>query len=323
VTEEVVMNIGKGILLKLVSTVLFAVMSALIRYLGVRYPVGEVVFYRSAFAIVPVVVVYAWRGELAAAVRTERPLGQAGRGALSIVGMFCNFGALARLPLIEANAISFTSPLFGVALAALVLKERVRIYRWSAVIIGFIGVLVVLAPHFSSDELAVAMASATSLFGIIFAITGSLINAGTMIQTRRLTASESTSSIVFYFSLICALAGLVTWPFGWLTPTAGEFAVLTAIGFLGGTGHIVLTESYRYSSASVLAPFDYISMIWALVLGYALFGEMPTAMIIVGSAIIAAAGLFVIWREHQLALARRRDAAGLAIAAAATTFQTP
>jgi drug/metabolite transporter (DMT)-like permease len=301
-------NTSKGIVLKLISAVLFAVMSALIRYLGARYPIGEVVFYRSAFAIVPIVLIYAWRGELAATVRTERPLGQLNRGALSVVGMFCNFGALARLPLIEANAISFTSPLFGVAFAALFLKERVRIYRWSAVIIGFVGVLVVLAPHLSGDELTIVMASATSLAGVIYAIAGSITNAGTMIQTRALTQSESTSSIVFYFSLICALAGLVTWPFGWIAPTGREFFILACIGFLGGTGHIVLTESYRHAAASVVAPFDYTSMIWALVLGYAMFGETPTAAIIVGSAIIAAAGLFVIWRERQLALARRRDA---------------
>ncbi len=317
------MNTGRGVALKLISAVLFAVMSALIRYLGARYPIGEVVFYRSAFAIVPVVVVYAWRGELAATVRTERPLGQASRGALSIVGMFCNFGALARLPLIEANAISFTSPLISVALAALVLKERVRIYRWSAVTIGFLGVLVVLAPHLSGDELTVAMASATSLAGVIYAIAGSITNAGTMIQTRHLTKSETTSSIVFYFSLICALAGLATWPFGWLAPTGTEFAVLVAIGFLGGTAHILLTESYRYAAASVVAPFDYTSMVWALVLGYAMFGETPTPMIIVGSAIIAAAGLFVIWRERQLAVARRREAESPLAAAATIPLQTP
>ncbi len=310
------MNTGKGIVLKLVSAVLFAVMSALIRYLGASYPIGEVVFFRSAFAIVPVMIIYAWRGELVAAVRTERPFGQASRGALSIVGMFCNFGALARLPLIEANAISFTSPLFSVALAALVLKERVRIYRWSAVVVGFIGVLVVLAPHLSGDELTLAMASAASLAGVIYAIAGSVTNAGTMIQTRRLTQSETTSSIVFYFSLICALAGLATWPFGWLTPTSTEFAALISVGFLGGLGHIFLTESYRYASASVVAPFDYTSMIWALVLGYAMFGETPTLMIVLGSAIIAAAGLFVIWREHQLALARRRAADGSPASAA-------
>ncbi len=318
------MNTGKGILLKLVSAVLFAVMSALVRYLGARYPIGEVVFYRSAFAIVPVMLVYAWRGELMAVVRTERPLGQAGRGALSIVGMFCNFGALARLPLVESNAISFTSPLFSVALAALVLKERVRVYRWSAVIVGFIGVLVVLAPHFSGEELTIAMASATSVTGALYGITGSFSNAGVMIQTRRLTQSESTSSIVFYFSLSCALAGLVTWPFGWISPTAGEFAALISIGVLGGMAHIFLTESYRYASASVVAPFDYTTMIWALVLGYAMFGETPTPMIVTGSAIIAASGLFVIWREHQLALARRREAQGVPPeAVATTTLRTP
>jgi len=313
------MNTGKGILLKLISAVVFAMMSALVRYLGVRYPVGEVVFYRSAFAMVPVMLVYAWRGELAAVVRTERPFGQAGRGVISIAGMFCNFGAMARLPLVESNAISFTSPLFSVAMAALILKERVRIYRWSAVVVGFIGVLVVLSPHLSGDELTVAMASATSLAGILYGITGSFCNAGTVIQTRRLAQSETTSSIVFYFSLSCALAGLVTWPFGWVSPTGGEFAALIGIGVLGGTGHIFLTESYRHASASVVAPFDYTTMIWALLLGYVLFGETPTPMIVIGSAIIAAAGLFVIWREHQLALARKREAAGVPPEAAATT----
>jgi drug/metabolite transporter (DMT)-like permease len=312
------MNTGRGIVLKLISAVLFALMSALIRYLGARYPIGEVVFYRSAFALVPVLAVYAWRGELAATVRTDSPLGQASRGALSIVGMYCNFGALARLPLIEANAISFTSPLFGVALAALVLKERVRVYRWSAVIIGFLGVLVVLSPHLSGEELTIVLASATSLGGVIYAIAGSLTNAGTMIQTRHLTKSESTSSIVFYFSLICALSGLATLPFGWVAPIGAEFAVLPAIGFLGGVSHILLTESYRYAAASVVAPFDYTSMIWALVLGYAMFGETPTVAIVIGSVIIAGAGLFVIWRERRLALARRLNPDG-----AATILRTP
>jgi drug/metabolite transporter (DMT)-like permease len=315
-------NTGKGIALKLISAVLFAVMSALIRYLGASYPIGEVVFFRSAFAILPVVIIYAWRGELAATVRTERPFGQASRGALSIVGMFCNFGALARLPLIEANAISFTSPLISVALAALVLKERVRIYRWSAVTIGFVGVLVVLAPHFSGEELTIVLASAASIAGVIYALAGSVCNAGTMIQTRRLTQSETTSSIVFYFSLICALAGLVTWPFGWIKPTGLELAALVGTGFLGGTGHILLTESYRYASASVVAPFDYTSMIWALVLGYIMFGEMPTPMIVLGSAIIAGAGLFVIWREHQLASERKSKAGGSPAVIAATTPRT-
>jgi drug/metabolite transporter (DMT)-like permease len=318
------MNPARGVAFKLISAALFAVMSSLIRYLGARYPIGQVVFFRSLFAIIPVVVVYAWRGELAAIVRTERPLGQAGRGVLSIAGMFFNFGATARLPLVESNAIAFSSPLFTVALAALILGERVRIYRWSAVLVGFVGVLVVLSPHLSGEELAVAIGGSASLIGVVYAICGSLTNAGTAIQTRRLAQSESTSSIVFYFSLSCTLAGLVTLPFGWVTPSAGEMVALISIGILGGTGHIVLTESYRHASASLVAPFDYTSMIWALVLGYAMFGETPTSEIVLGSAIIAAAGLFVIWRERQLATTRRRrDGLATATARAATTLRTP
>jgi drug/metabolite transporter (DMT)-like permease len=242
---------------------------------------------------------------------------------LSIAGMFFNFGAVARLPLVESNAIAFSSPLFTVALAALILGERVRVYRWSAVIIGFVGVLVVLSPHLSGEEFTAAVAGATSFIGVAYAICGSVTNAGTAIQTRRLAQSESTSSIVFYFSLSCALAGLATLPFGWITPSVGETVVLISIGILGGTGHIFLTESYRYASASLVAPFDYTAMVWALVLGYAMFGETPTVEIIGGSAIIAAAGLFVIWRERQLATMRRRDGLEPAPTGAATTLRTP
>ena len=127
-----------------------------------------------------------------------------------------------------------------------------------------------------------------------------------MIQTRRLTQSETTSSIVFYFSLICALAGAVTLPFAWHTPTGSELAVLISLGVFGGVAHIFLTESYRYAAASVVAPFDYTSMLWALLLGYWVFGELPSALVYVGAAIVAGAGLFVIWRERQLGLQRAR-----------------
>jgi drug/metabolite transporter (DMT)-like permease len=128
------MNVFRAISLKVMSALVFAVMSALVRYLGEKYPVGQTVFFRSAFAILPVVVIYAWRNELAAAVRTVRPLGHVSRGVIAIFAMFCNFSALARLPIVDATAISFVAPLITVALAAIFLRERVRIYRWSAVI---------------------------------------------------------------------------------------------------------------------------------------------------------------------------------------------
>ena len=134
-------------------------------------------------------------------------------------------------------------------------------------------------------------------------------NAGTVIQTRRLTDSETTSAIVFYFSLICALAGLVTLPFGWVMPNWIELAGLVMIGVLGGLSHLMLTESYRYAPASVVAPFDYVALLWAFFFGYVLFGEIPTLHVYVGAAIVAASGLFVIWRERQLARERLRKVA--------------
>jgi drug/metabolite transporter (DMT)-like permease len=302
-------NAIKAISLKVASALIFAVMAALVRYLGTAYPIGQVVFFRSAFAIVPVVVIYAWRRELAAAIRMGRPFGHAGRGLTAIGGMFCNFSALARLPIVDATAISFAAPLITVAMAALVLKERVRIYRWSAVIVGFMGVLVMLVPYLDLGALnsgGSTVASAGEAIGAAFGLAGAFFNAGSVIQTRHLTKSETTSSIVFYFSLICALAGLVTLPFGWNTPSGSELAALIGIGICGGLAHIALTESYRFAPASLVAPFDYTSMLWALVLGYLAFGEFPTALGFLGAAIIVAAGLFVIWRERQLAAGRTK-----------------
>jgi drug/metabolite transporter (DMT)-like permease len=303
------MNLFKAIGLKLVSALLFAMMSALVRQLGDVAPVGQMVFFRSAFAILPVVVIYALRGELMTAVRTSRPLGQLGRGTLSVAGMFTNFSALTRLPLADATAISFASPLITVALAAIVLKERVRVFRWTAVLVGFSGVIVMLIPHLDIAHYA-TIGAATATAGALLALISAFCNAGTVIQTRRLTQSETTSSIVFYFSLICAIAGALTLPFAWHTPTAPELAKLIMLGLLGGLAHIFLTESYRHATASVIAPFDYTSMLWALILGWWLFGELPAPLVYVGAAIVAGAGLFVIWRERKLGVQRARAAQG-------------
>jgi drug/metabolite transporter (DMT)-like permease len=304
------MNLLKAVGFKLISALLFAAMSALVRDLGETMPVGQVVFFRGIFAVIPVLLIYAWRGELGVAVRTGRPLGQLGRASLSIASMFASFSALARLPLADYTAISFASPLITVALASLVLKERVRVYRWSAVWVGFVGVIVMLIPQFDPGQYAQAGAAAAAAVGAVLALVSAFFNSTTVIQTRRLTTSEATSSIVFYFSLAIALAGAVTLPFAWISPTRAEVLMLIAVGVFGGVGHIFLTESYRYANASVIAPFDYTSMLWALLLGYWMFGELPGTLVYVGGAIVAAAGLFVIWRERQIGIERAQAAEG-------------
>ncbi len=300
------MKVVHAILIKLLSVLLFAIMSVLVRWMGERVPLGQVVDFRSAFAILPVVLIYAWRGELWMAVRTERPLGHLGRGMISVAGMFLNFAALARLPLADANALSFAAPLITVALAALILKENVRVYRWTAVAVGFVGVVVMLWPYLDIGHVT---ESAAATVGAACALTAAFTNAGSVIQTRRLTASETTSSIVFYFSVICMLFGAATLPFAWHTPTLPELSALVAVGIIGGLSHIFLTESYRYASASTVAPFDYVAMLWAFLFGYVFFDEIPSLSVFAGSAIVAGSGLFVIWRERRRGIERIRTSA--------------
>jgi len=303
-------NILKAVLLKLTSALMFSVMAAFVRYVSDVTPLGQVVFCRSFFAILPVMVIYAWRGELAAAFRTARPFGHLGRGMISVAGMFFNFAALARLPIVDVTTITFASPLITVALSAWILKERVRVYRWSAVGVGFIGVLVMLWPHLDVARYTTVTSAATR--GAVFALASAFTNAGSVVQTRRLTDTETTSSIVLYFSLFCALGGLLTLPFGWIVPTLPQLGALVRLGVFGGLSHILLTESYRYAPASLVAPLDYTALLWAFLIGYWFFGELPTATVYVGAAIVAGSGLFVIWRERQLGLerARARAAAG-------------
>jgi drug/metabolite transporter (DMT)-like permease len=298
------MHLSRAIGLKLASAFMFTVMSALVRYVGQKAPVGEVVCFRGLFAVIPVLAIYAWRGEVREAVRTRQPFGQLLRGLISATGMFTNFSALARLPIADVTAIGFASPLITVALAAAILKERVRVYRWSAVTIGLAGVIVMLLPHLDVGRYAMAATAATTV-GSLLALCSAFTNAASQIQTRRLVRTENTASIVFYFSVVTALAGAVTLPFAWYTPSPLELLAFVAIGALGGIGHIFLTQSYRYATASVIAPFDYSTMIWALLLGYWLFDEVPGALVLAGAGIVVAAGLFVIWRESQLGLRHR------------------
>jgi drug/metabolite transporter (DMT)-like permease len=298
-------SIYTAILFKVLSTACFAVMGACARWLGEVFPVGQVVFFRSFIAFVPVLIFYAWRGEIWTAMNTARPFGHVLRGLTGVVSMFFLFAALARLPIADVTAITFSTPLIIVALAGLLLGERVRGYRWTAVILGLIGVLVILAPHLSISEYA-AMSGAATL-GAVFAILNAVFAAAAYIQIRRLTSSETTSAIVLYFSLISSLCGLATLPFGWVWPDAQQLAVLLTMGFFGGIGQLFMTESYRYAQASLTAPFDYTSIIWAVILGYVAFGEVPGPSVWAGGAIVISAGLFVIWRERQLMLQRRRE----------------
>ncbi len=290
-----------GIALKVLSALLFTVMSALIKLVGDIFPLGEIVFARSFFAIVPVAAMLAARRELHLAVRTTRPGSHLLRAVSGVASMFASFAALTFLPLPDVTAIGYASPLFTVVLAVLLLKERVRVYRWTAVGIGLVGVLIVLWPHLGRSG-----AQGHGGAGAVLALLAAAGAALAMVQVRRLTATEHTSTIVFYFSAGSACIGLATLPFGWTVPTPGQAVLLVAIGLLGGVAQLILTESYRHADASLIAPFEYTTILWATLLGYAMFGDVPSPSVALGAGIVVAAGIFVILRERQLGLERRR-----------------
>jgi|LFEF01.1.fsa_nt_gb drug/metabolite transporter (DMT)-like permease len=295
-----------GISLKLLSALAFTLMSAAIKHMSSRYPTGELVFFRSFFALIPLLIWLAWRSELPGALKTRNLRGHFKRGVIGSTGMFCGFAALQFLPLSDAVALGYAAPLGVVVLAALVLKERVRIYRWSAVTVGFVGVLIMLSPHLSAGALSQGFQAGPAL-GAALGLAGAFCSAFASIEVRLLTKTESTGAIVFYFMLLTSALGLITLAFGWRMPDLTEAAMLVAIGILGGFGQILLVQAYRFGDASLIAPFEYSTMIWAVLIGWFVFGEWPVWTILIGATIVIASGIYVILREQRLGLLKREQ----------------
>jgi drug/metabolite transporter (DMT)-like permease len=296
------MNVYLGITLQLGATFLFMLMGALIRYIGDRVPIGETVFARSFLALIPLLIMLSWRRELASAFIMKRPVLHFTRALTGISAMVLLFLGLTRLPLADSTAITFITPLFNVALAAIFLGEAVRFWRWSAVVVGFIGVMLMLSPHLGATEW-----TSTAAVGAILTLFGAFFTAGAMTQVRSLTGTETTASLVFSFQLIAAAFGLLTLPWGWVWPSFGDALALLGVGVFGGIAQILLTDSYRHAPAAVVAPFSYTAMIWAVVLGYFMFDELPGPIVLFGAAIVIAAGLFVIFRERALGINRQKE----------------
>lgn len=290
----------RGILLKLASVLVFIVMQSLIKAANV--PAGEAVFFRSAFAIPVIVVWLAMQGQLATGFHAKQPLGHIWRGLMGTIAMGLGFAGLSYLPLPEVTAISYASPLMVVILAAMFLGEQVRLFRMASVSLGLVGVMIVLSPRLSVG----AAAGSREAFGAMVVLGSAVFAALAQVFVRKLVLRESTTAIVFYFSLTATLLSLVTIPFGWVWPTFYQAALLVGCGILGGIGQILLTSSYREADASLVAPFDYASMIFSLGIGLFIFGEVPTMTMLSGAALIVFAGILIIFRERQLGLERAK-----------------
>jgi drug/metabolite transporter (DMT)-like permease len=293
----------RGISLKVVSVVAFLLMQTCIKSAGQDIPAGQITFLRSFFALVPILIYLAFIGQFRRAWHTDSFGGHLKRGVLGILAMAAGFYGLVHLPLPDAIALGYSSPLLAVMFAAIFLKEKVRIYRWTAVGIGLVGVVIISLPKLSMFDEG-TMGSEQAL-GAAAVILSAVLGGFAMIQTRQLVRTEKTATIVLYFSLTAAVFSLASFPFGWVPMTAAQATLLAFAGVFGGLGQILLTESYRHADVSTIAPFEYTSILLGSAIAYVLFGDVPTMTMLIGTAITVSAGIFIIYREHQLGLERK------------------
>ncbi len=294
---------GTAIALKLMAVFLFMVMAALIKEATQSVPPGQAVFFRSLFAM-PIILVWIWqRGDLREALVPVNLLGHVWRGLFGTAAMALTFGGLALLPLPEVTAIGYATPMFTVILAAVMLGETVRLFRLSAVALGLFGVMIVIWPRLSVD---VETLGAAGTVGALMVLGASILRAVVQIHIRTLVKTEHTAAIVFYFSLTATVLSLLSLPFGWVLPSTKDATLLVSAGLIGGVAQILVTSSYRFGGASMLAPFDYASLIFAAIIGYFIFAEVPTLNMVAGAALVVLGGVLIIWRERQLGGGRNR-----------------
>ena len=280
----------EGIGLITLSMALLSAMDALVKWLSADYSTIQLMFFRSVFAFLPLAPMVL-RAGLTASLRTQRYGTHLLRALFGLSALGSFFWSLSLLPLADATAIAFAAPLFVTALSMPLLGEVVGVRRWSAVGVGFLGVLVMVQPGVGVFQPAALLPLAAALFLALM-----------VIHVRKLTRTESNTTIVLHYTIISTLVTGAVVPFYWVTPGLTDFLLLAMVGVLGGLGQLVLTAAYRRTEASILAPFDYSAMIWAVLFGFLLWGDLPALNIWFGVAIVIASGIYIIYREAELSL---------------------
>jgi drug/metabolite transporter (DMT)-like permease len=291
-------HVVSGILCRMGSGFSFATMGALLKLAsmqGLNAP--ELVFYRSLFSL-PVILFWVLKRESLAALRPNRPLAHVWRSGLGLLSMGLTFQALILLPLADATAINFTAPIFATVLSFLVLREFVGVHRWAAVLVGFVGVLIVARPGGSS----------LPMLGVGIALLGAVGQAGVTTTLRHLQRSENIAAIVFWFAISGVLVGALLMPIFGHVHGLGAMALVVAGGLAGGVGQLLMTWSLR-APVSVVSPFDYLQIVAATAYGWLLFSDIPSTHTLIGAALIAGSGLYTAWREHRRRL--RQSAAAV------------
>ena len=274
-----------GIVLMLAGIAGFAVMDATIKWLTADYPVAQIVALRSWFGL-PLLALFALYGGGVKALKTRRPFVHVGRYLLVLALSFSFFWALSQMKLVDAIAITFAAPIFITALSVPLLKEPVGLHRWVAISVGFCGVLVMLRPGAGVFQWA-----ALVVIGSV------VVYALLMITTRAHKSTESTAALMLYPQLGMTLTGIILAPFFWVTPSLVDFGLFAIAGMFGSIGVICVTHAFRLGPAAVISPFEYSALIWATLLGYFLWDELPDSITLVGAVTVISSGLYIIYRE--------------------------
>ncbi|MGE4221083.1 MAG: DMT family transporter [Alphaproteobacteria bacterium] len=282
----------RGIALMVFGSMLLTLNDAILKWLVADYPVGQLIFLRAWFVSIPIAVI-AWRSGGWSSLRVVDPRGHLIRALFVICSSYCFMSALRFMPFPEATAILFASPLFVTALSVPVLGERVGWRRWTAVCVGFAGVVIIIRPTGDAFQLAALLVLAAALFGALRDLT-----------TRRITAKESSTAILVTTTTVVGLSGLLSLPVTeWRMPQPADLALLAITGTLMGSAHFCLIECFRQAEAALVAPFKYSALLWAGVLGWLMWRHVPDAWAILGAGIVVASGLYILHRE----LHRRRS----------------
>ncbi len=278
-------QIPRGILFMIASSVLFAGVNAIMKWEVMLYPVGETAFFRSLFSLVPCYLMILPRTGLAV-LRTDRPGDHFKRALSQFCSMMCLFLAFQLMPLGAAIAINFSSPLFTTLLSIVILHERVGIHRWSALIVGFMGVLLVTQPGAGMLE-----------GGAIFALGNAVLISTVAIAIRRMSTTESTETLTFYQLTLITLFTAALLPLGFVMPTWQDALLMALAGVGNGIAQYWWTKALHLAPPSAVVPFNYLSLVWATILGFAIWGDVPSERLILGSIIVVASGLYILWRE--------------------------
>lgn len=282
-----------GIGLRLLSGLLMAGMFVSVKAVSEDIPLGEIVFFRSFFALIPLVVFLWIRREFPGGLATKRPLGHFTRASFGAMALFTSFAALARLNIAEAILIAQLAPLLTAIAAVILLSERLTFWRVGGLALGFAGVIALVWPELSGGAL-----ERTRLVGMALGLISATLSALALIMVRSLNRTESPGAIALYFVLASLFGAVLTIPWGWVMPEPQAFLYLIASGLFGGFGHIAMTLSFRYAEASRLAPFEYVALLWPLLADLLIF-KLPLSATFLLAAVLVLAGAAVAAAEKR------------------------